>query len=217
MWRTILRVGLLVLLVGAIVTVVATDLPSRIDLDDLRADVRAAGWLGAAGFVLGCALLQPVGVSVYVFLLSAAAMWPTPLAIFLSWLGVVGAGVVAFGLARFVAYDWVHRHMSARLDKYDQRLATHGFRTVLITRLMFYTTIPVQLMYGVSSVRFRDFLAGSAIGLVPATVVGVLAGAQVIAWFRRHPPSSWHPAVYAVAGAIVVAAIAYVVARRRRA
>lgn len=219
-WRTLARGALLLLLAGAVAAVFATDLHNRVDVGDLRDRMRDAGWAGAAGFVVALALLQPVGVSVYLFMISASAVWPAPLAVLLSWLGIMGAGVVSFGFSRFVAYDWVHARLGARLDRWDRRLATTGFRTVLVTRLLFFTTVPVQLMYGISSVRFRDFVAGSALGVLPTTVLGVAIGSRVAAWFAARPFATWTTPDLLVAIAVIVAVaalVAVVVMRRRRA
>lgn len=217
MWRSVLRGLLVASLVGALVAVFATDLPGRVDLDELRGHVRDAGWLGAAAFVVALAFLQPVGVSVYLFMISSSLVWPAPLAIGLSWLGIMGAGVLSFAFSRFVAYDWAHRHIGARLETYDRRLATQGFRTVLITRLLFFTTQPVQLMYGVSSVRFRDFVAGSAIGVLPATVLGVLLGSRIADWLAANPVRTWDVSVPLAAGAAVATVgVIYLVVRFQR-
>ncbi len=78
--------------------------------------------------------------------------------------------------------DWVQSRLPHRFRGYDERLATRGFRTVLVMRLLFYTFAPVQFLFGVSQVRYRDVLAGSALGLIPMLLAEVAVGVGLLAW-----------------------------------
>lgn len=109
-------------------------------------------------------------------------MWAPQWAAALSWLGVMLAGCVAFGVARWMGRGWVQARLPARLRQWDDRLAAHGFRTVLVMRLLFFTFGPMQLMLGVSQVRFGAFLLGSAIGLAPVVVVESFVGGNLARW-----------------------------------
>ncbi|MBX7084688.1 MAG: VTT domain-containing protein [Nannocystaceae bacterium] len=168
----------------------------------LLAAVAAVLWWGAAGlsasavrqqlldsgpwgpvlFVAAFAALQPFGVSAHVFIVAAALVWAPQWAAALSWLGVMLAGCVAFGVARWMGRGWVQARLPARLRQWDDRLAAHGFRTVLVMRLLFFTFGPMQLMLGVSQVRFGAFLLGSAIGLAPVVVVESFVGGNLARW-----------------------------------
>lgn len=109
-------------------------------------------------------------------------VWPPWIALVLSWAGAVCAGCVAFGFARYMGRDWVQKRLPDKLSKYDERLATHGFRTVLVMRLMLFTFGPMQLMFGVSRVRFVPFVLGSIFGLLPMLAVETWLGGNVVDW-----------------------------------
>lgn len=157
----------------------------------MRAWIQGAGTWGGLLFVVTFSCLQPLGLRAVLFLLSAPLIW-SPLDAFLwSWAGAVGTAMVSFFVARFVARDWIQRRMPNGLRKLDDRLSTRGLRTVLLLRLLFYTTPALQYALGVSRVAFKPFLVGTILGVVPFTLAMTLAGHQVGSWLGRHPMADW--------------------------
>lgn len=118
---------------------------------------------------------------------TAVLVWSPPLAFMLSWIGAIGTGLTSYGLGRFIVRDWVQQKLPSRLKRYDERLEKHSFRIVLLLRLLFFTTPSVQLMLGVSRVRFIPFLLATALGYVPIPLIFTLFGASGIAWIEAHP------------------------------
>ena len=92
------------------------------------------------------------------------------------------AATAAFWAARTVAREAVQSRVPDRLRRWDDSLASQGFRTVLMLRLVFWTTFVVQMMFGLSRVRFRDYALGTALGNLPLIVVEVLFVDQVLRW-----------------------------------
>ena len=97
----------------------------------------------------------------------------------------VVASVIAFGFARFVARDWAQGRAPERVRKLDDRLEQDGFRVVTLLRLVFYTTPALQFVLGISRVRFRPFLLGTIVGVLPFTLLMTLFGAQLSTFFWR--------------------------------
>lgn len=158
-----------------------------LDVAESQAWLRHAGWWGLAAFVVAFALLQPLGLAAHVFIVTAAIIWPPWVAMLASWSGAVLAGCVAFGFARYVGRQWVQQRLPAKLHGWNERLAERGFRTVLTMRLLLFTFGPMQLMFGVSRVRFWAFVAGSAIGLLPMIAAETWIGGSVVAWLWPDP------------------------------
>ena len=129
------------------------------------------------------ALLQPLGVRSVFFLLGAPLIWAPVHAVLWSWIGAVVASVIAFGFARFVARDWAQGRAPERVRKLDDRLEQDGFRVVTLLRLVFYTTPALQFALGISRVRFRPFLLGTIVGVLPFTLLMTLFGAQLSTFF----------------------------------
>lgn len=148
----------------------------------VRNMLHASGSLGVVVFITAFALLQPIGVAAHIWVIAASLVWPKPLAFTISWLGAMLAGCVAFWFARYVGKDWVQARLPPRLYPFDEQLANHGFRTVLLMRLAFFTFGPMQLMFGVSRVSFPSFLAASAIGLTPLIAAETWLGGSLIDW-----------------------------------
>ncbi len=172
------RLLLVLLYVVLIVTVFSLDL----DLQEVRTQLRASGPWGPLLFIAAFAALQPLGVASHAFVVSAALVWDPWVALPISWAGAVAAGCAAFGFARLVGREWVQQRLPAKLEGYDERLATHGFRTVLVLRLLLFTFGPMQWLFGVSRVRFWPFLFASMIGLVPLLAVETWLGGNLVAW-----------------------------------
>jgi uncharacterized membrane protein YdjX (TVP38/TMEM64 family) len=146
-------------------------------------------------------VLEPFGFPSFVLIATAVITWPLPVAFLLAWLGAIGAGLVAFTLARMIGRDWVESRMPARLLAYDERLAERPFRTVILVRLIFFLLPLAHWFLGLSRVRLAPFVVGSAIGFLPGLAVTVFAGESILAWLLEQPTWMWW-----VLGAVVAAA-----------
>lgn len=177
-----LRFFLGIAILGAVVALLLSGVTEDLSPASIRGHLLDSGPWGPALFVLAFAALQPFGLSAHVFIVGAALVWPPLVAMTLSWAGAVLAGCTSFGFARFMGREWVQARLPERVRRYDERLATHGFRTVLVMRLLLFTFGPMQLMFGVSRVRFVPFVLASAIGLLPMIAVASFVGAGVVEW-----------------------------------
>ena len=91
----------------------------------------------------------------------------------------VAGATLAFLIARYVARDWV----THRLKKYpqaaaiDRAIEKNGFKAVVLLRLQ--PVLPFNILnyaLGLTSVRLRDYMLASWIGMFPATVLYVYLG-----------------------------------------
>ena len=91
-------------------------------------------------------------------------------------LGGVAGGAVCFLLARHLFRDAVRAALIQRFDRLerlDAQLERHGFLTVLVLRLALFVAPPMNWAIGTTRVRFRHYLAGSIVGLIPGMAVTV--------------------------------------------
>lgn len=167
-------------------------------LGDFLGDAeKAAGLLrdlGAAGYILyivAFALLEPFGVLGLFFVVPAGIVWPTWLAFLLSLAGATGAGVVGALFARFVARDWVESRLPTRFRRFDQRLAEHGLRTVIVVRLLFFLSPLAHWALGLSLVRLRPLILGTFLGFIPGIAVLTLIGASMLNALQAVPGWVW--------------------------
>ena len=95
----------------------------------------------------------------------------------------VAGATAAFLVARTLGGEWVARRIehSPRLAALDRAVRSRGLWIVVLTRLS--PVLPfnaLNYLYGISAVRLRDYLLGSWIGMLPATVLYVYAGAATV-------------------------------------
>jgi uncharacterized membrane protein YdjX (TVP38/TMEM64 family) len=134
------------------------------------------GVVGPLIFVLVMWSTQPLGVPGVVYMVPAGIVWPYPLAIGLSWIGNLGASYLAFAFARWFGRDWVQLRIPKRMYPYNDRLVAGGVWPIILLRLVFGQLAPADWLLGVSKVSTRNFLIGTAIGIVPGVVLFVVAG-----------------------------------------
>lgn len=145
----------------------------------LRERVEAAGPLGAVAFVVGyaalCLLPAPKSVLTALGGLLFGLWWGALLA----WVGAMVGAVAGFWLGRLLGREAVDRLLRGRLERADRLLSEHGLGAVVTARLI--PVLPytgLNYSAGLTGVRFRDYVVGTALGMVP----GSLAYAALGAW-----------------------------------
>jgi uncharacterized membrane protein YdjX (TVP38/TMEM64 family) len=112
--------------------------------------------------------------------------------------GSLGAASTAFGIGRRLGFKRVDRLGGHRVLRITRRLKRNGILAVFIIRKVPAPFALVNMAVGASTIRFRDFLIGTFLGML-AMVVGLAGfGSQAIAAF--HDPS---PATIAIAAVFV--------------
>jgi len=209
--RTALRVLVLVVAVALFAVLRFTEagavLTDRQRAEDFLTD---SGALGPLAFLVAFAASHPVGLPSVALTFVAGVVWPAPVAVALSWLGGMCGALVAFSFARWFARDWVDSRIGPRFRRFEQRLEHRAVPTVVLVRLFTYLPPPADWFFAVSHISLRQFVVGTAIGILPATVFIVLAGDSVTGW-------AGGPAGLVVIAAFVVGGLGYLLLRRRRA
>jgi len=138
-----------------------------------------AAWLVGAAFLFGIVFLLPVSPVVML----AGFLFGLAKGFILIWATGMLASSLAFWISRSWARDWVERRMSNRalFVAIDRAIERNGLWIVLLTRLaMVFPLGPLNYSLGMSSVRYRDFLLGTTVGVIPpfllVTYLGATAG-----------------------------------------
>ena len=157
-------------------------LPTVEWLLDFVAWIRGAGAFGAAVFVaayvVACVLFLPGSI----LTLGAGLAYGVALGVPLVWVAANLGAALAFLLGRTVAREAIAARVAQnpRFAAIDRAVGQNGFRIVLLTRLS--PVFPFNLLnyaYGITRVTFRDYVAGSLIGMLPGTVLFVYLGSLV--------------------------------------
>ncbi|MEU3644950.1 TVP38/TMEM64 family protein [Lentzea sp. NPDC034063] len=171
------RAGLILLVLLVVALAVAAQLVDLPDGARLRALVDGAGSAAPVAFVAVCALGTAVFFPKPVLATAAGLLfgvgWGSALAI----AGFTAGAMIAFTIARGLGRDTVKGWLGERLAVLEQVFARRGVEATLVIRLL--PILPFALANygaGVTSVRGRDFALGTALGLVPSTVLAAVLG-----------------------------------------
>ncbi len=102
----------------------------------------------------------------------------------LSWVGSLAAAVLGFWIGQSVGAERLRRLDAKLIRKLSAAVRKNGFVTSLVVRLVpTGPAILVNLAAGVSRMKFRHFVAGTAIGIIPKILVVCLVSQGLIAGF----------------------------------
>jgi phospholipase D1/2 len=100
--------------------------------------------------------------------------------------GALLAATLTFGIGRALGRDPVRRFAGRRVNTVSRRLSRHGLWAVTLLRLLPVAPFTVvSLAAGASKLRLRDFVLGSAIGMLPGVALLTVFGDRLGAWLRR--------------------------------
>jgi phospholipase D1/2 len=128
--------------------------------------------------------------------------------------GMLVEGSVVYAIGRYAARDlidqWLAKRVGSKLDLFNRQLERRGFIAIALMRL---TPTPYTLqnvLAGASRIRLRDFLLGTAIGILP--VIALMAGlaSEFDAWLV-HP--DWIRLSALIAALVAALAIGWMLTR----
>ncbi len=172
--------------------------------------VAQGGVRGPAMFLLLATLLTALGLPRQIPAFIAGYTFGPWKGVGIALIAQVLACALDFVWARVIGRDFVRRRVGNRLQKVDSALAAQPFIVTLTLRLMpVGSNILLNLAAGLSSVRALPFLAASAIGFIPQTVIFALFG-------QGSAPSHAHMLLLGTAMFAASAAVGIVLLRRTR-
>lgn len=87
------------------------------------------------------------------------------------WLGAMIGSSLAFFIGRYLGRDFAASLIGDKLKKYDDAIARNGFATVLYLRLVYFPFTAMNFGMGLTRVRFADYFAGTALGIIVGTFI----------------------------------------------
>jgi uncharacterized membrane protein YdjX (TVP38/TMEM64 family) len=159
------------------------------------------------GYVLAVMLGMPVLVLITVGALIFSP-WP---GMAYALCGMVLGAVVTYGFGRYTGAQTMDRWTQGRLALLSAHLKKRGLATVIVVRVMPVAPfIMVNMVAGALRVRLRDYVLGTALGLLPGTVfISLFMGRLSAAW--AEPGAG---AYAALAGVVVLMATGLWLVRR---
>jgi uncharacterized membrane protein YdjX (TVP38/TMEM64 family) len=164
-------------------------------------------WFVAA-FILAGLVAVPLSVLVVATAAALGAMEGAAV----SWVGGMASGLVMFVIGRLIGRRVFDSVLGRGGRRIAERIATRGVLAVAIVRnLPVAPFSAVNLAAGASPVSTRDFVLGTAIGLVPGIVMLTLVGDRLMDALRSPSPAN----LALLAGALLALAVLGVLASRR--
>jgi uncharacterized membrane protein YdjX (TVP38/TMEM64 family) len=128
-----------------------------------------------------------------------------------SWSGKVLACALGFLVGRRVGSGWLERNAGPDAAIVMDELARHGFWASAVIRLV--PTLPsivINIAAGCTPMRFRDFIAGTALGSIPKMALIAFASHAAILGLEGGGIRAW----IAVGGAVLLLVLIAVIGRR---
>lgn len=150
--------------------------------EQIRDEIRGAGAWGMLLFVVAFAVGELLHIPGMVFVVAGVLTYGRVNGFLVGLAGAVVSVTVSFVLVRALGgqgltklkWKWVAK----ALDQLDAR----PFRTVALLRLVLWVAPPLNFALAMSRVRLRDYVLGSAAGLVLPVLFVTLLFEQAMAW-----------------------------------
>lgn len=95
-------------------------------------------------------------------------------------LGATTGATLAFLAARYLFRGWVTEKFGERLGPFQEGFAKNAFSYLLTLRLIpLFPFFLVNLLSGLTRVKVRTYVAATALGIIPGTLVYTFAGRQL--------------------------------------
>lgn len=141
-----------------------------------------------AGYVVAATLSVPITLLIAATGLVFGA-WP---GFAYAAAGTMMAAAVTYGIGRWLGRDAVRRLAGARANRLSEHLGRRGVVAMTVLRLLPIAPFTiVNLVAGASHIGLRDFLVGTAIGMLPGIVLTVTFAHQLTAALSHPGPGAF--------------------------
>lgn len=197
-WGPLLRgAGILVALAVLLWLAFNVRLP---ELEVIQGWIERLGWAGFLGFILLYAAVALTPIPVTIMAVAGGLLYGVVIGSALSVVGALLGCWGAYWIARGLGTRTVRKLLGDHGAKVEQHLDGAGFQAVFALRVVpGFPYWPVNYGSGVFGVSHRDYLAASALAMVPGQVSLTAIGSFIA------EPSLLHGVVVAVAWIVVVA------------
>jgi uncharacterized membrane protein YdjX (TVP38/TMEM64 family) len=175
--------GLVALLATLFAIGHVTGLTEHLSRDNLRALMEHLGVWGLGLFLVLFAVGELVHVPGIVFVLAALLAYGRVGGAVAGYLGALASVTFSFVFVRRVGGQALAHVKRAWLAKILERLERHPIPTIAALRMVLFLLPAVNYGLAMTRVRLRDYVAGSAIGLVPPILVIAVAFEWALSFF----------------------------------
>ena len=148
-------------------------------LQDWAAESPAEALAGTVLFITaGFLLMLPASL----LMMLAGFLFGLAKGLLLIWTAGLLASSAAFWIARYAARPWIERRVRQRglFQAIDRAIRRKGLLVVFLSRIVMLLPFPaLNYTLGLTAVRFRDYVVGSNLGMLPPYFLFVYLGTTV--------------------------------------
>lgn len=149
------------------------------DLQSLKQQLAGYGWKAYAAFGLGSIAVIALGVPRLLLCGTAGILFGFVIGASISLVSAVIGSYGAFLLARWGVGTWAERRLAGASPNLRRMLADPTIANIFIVRQLPVPGLLSNAMLGMLPIRHRTFLIGTALGLLPSTLIVALAGSSL--------------------------------------
>ncbi len=169
------KIWIALLLAGVLIWIYrTTDFSRYMNIDEMRGLIDSSGPSGPLVFIGLCIAGIFLHLPEIMLIAMGGLLFGAVEGFLYGWIGVIAGSTGTFLCVRYVMRDAFQESLESRfqrLQAFDERLAAHGFLTVLLLRLVLFLAPPLNWAIGLTRVRFRQYIAASALGVIPGIAV----------------------------------------------
>ncbi|MGH9321423.1 MAG: TVP38/TMEM64 family protein, partial [Vicinamibacteria bacterium] len=150
-------------------------------LSHWASSLRTAHWAVAIPVVLAVYVVSGVlMVPLTLLIVATAATFGAWVAALYAFIGTMASGMVTFGVGHLLGREALRRLAGAKLNRVSKKLARRGILAVATLRLLPLAPYGiVNMIAGASHIRFRDFIVGTFLGILPGIAAITLLASRI--------------------------------------
>lgn len=179
-WRL---VALGVFFFGSLIIAHATGITDRIDVETIRAFMDSAGALGFVAFLFVFAIGELLHIPGLVFVGAASVAYGDAIGTLAAYAGALGSLTLSFYVVRLIGGQPLAEVERPIVKRILARLDEQPLRTVTVLRFVFWMSPALNYALAMSTVRYREYLLGSMLGLlIPIPIAVVFFDSLASGW-----------------------------------
>tara|TARA_Y100000817_G_scaffold308538_1_gene296434 strand:+ start:1650 stop:2261 length:612 start_codon:yes stop_codon:yes gene_type:complete len=176
-----------VVIIGIVVGVVFGFWDFFHDRERIQDFFQDSGAFGPIIYILAFIAAQPLSLPGAALIIPATFVWTWWEVFIYSMLGGIIASSIGFVVARWLAQDWVRKRLPQRFIGWEKRFVDHALLSTIALRLVTGYAPAADWFLGILKIRWREFLIGTIIGLIPTAFLFAYYGDDSVRWIQNAP------------------------------
>ena len=146
-----------------------------------------SGAFGPIIYILAFIAAQPLSLPGAALIIPATFVWTWWEVFIYSMIGCIIASSIGFVVARWLAQDWIRKRLPQRFIRWEKRFVDHALLSTIALRLVTGYAPAADWFLGILKIRWREFLIGTIIGLIPTAFLFAYYGDDTVRWIQNAP------------------------------